>query len=237
MTPEFVAGLARCNEPDELLCETLDALISGTCAPSRILIVDNGDRPIGDAPLADLFASRCDVQISRPDHNLGCAASWNLIWRWAGDAAAIILNADLAVAPDTLEKMLAVAAPAVVLGYGFGCFRVDREIRDAVGVFDESYYPVYYEDADYRRRLRLADIHPVEWPIHPATVVRPGRERAPTGIVHGKHDPDGYQGWRGDRLSWFRGRVESNRAYYAAKWGGEPDHETYEVPFAGAPRP
>ncbi len=48
---------------------------------------------------------------------------------------------------------------------------------------------------------------------------------------HGKHDPDGYQGWRGDKLAWFQERVAQNHERYRQKWGGEPGQETYETPF------
>lgn len=249
---DAVVGLARCNEPDEVVAETLDALAAGTVRPRRLVIVDNGDAPMSPAlldrarPVADgalwirapwprLYCLSTPGEPAPPACNLGCAASWNLISGIAQDAPCVVLNADLAVSPDTLARVLAVPAPAVVLAYAFGCFRIDAEIRREVGAFDEAFYPVYYEDTDYRRRLRLAGVPIVEWPIAPAEVVRPGRERAPTGICHGKHDPDGYQGWRRDRLAWFHDRVAANRAYYVEKWGGPPDGETHDRPWGSEP--
>lgn len=231
---ELRVGLARCNEPAELLLETIGALLSGTKPPDRVLVVDNGDDPLPAGTLRQVGGPR--ICVARAGRNLGCAASWNLILRWSRRARlGIIVNADLAVAGDTLEKIAEVPRPAVVLAYGFGCFRIDPEVTDLVGNFDEAFYPVYFEDVDYRRRLRLASVSPVEWPTQPASFVAPGRERAPTGIVHGKHDPEGYQGWRGDRLAQFEASVNEGRAYYYRKWGGGPAEEVYEVPFDGQP--
>ena len=245
-TGAFDVGLARCNEPDEILDETLRAIARETRIPDQIFLVDHGDAPLSLArqdALRDLVGSpgspgspeSCEgaLQILRPRRNLGCAGAWNLIHQYARDPV-IILNADCAVAPDTFERVLAYPAPAVVLAYGFGCFRIDREIRDRIGDFDETFYPVYWEDADFRRRLRLAGISVIEWPTEPVATIAPGREQAMSGIIHGKHDPDGYQGWRGHRIAWFHACVEANRRYYLAKWGGDLGEETFQIPFNGA---
>ncbi len=226
---DFLVGVPCCNEPPEVLTETFRAILASTRRPTRVLIIDNGDAEISGDTLTKLGFLRADVV--RPQQNLGCAGAWNLIHRLAHPLPAIVLNADCAVTEETFAQMLAAPAPAVVLAYGFGCFRIDAEIRRLVGDFDEAFYPVYGEDHDYRRRLRLAGVAVLEWSTQAVAVVRPGREQAASGIAHGKHDPDGYQGWRGDDLARFHARVEANRAYYRTKWGGGPDQETYRVPF------
>jgi hypothetical protein len=233
---DFVVGLARCNEPDAVLDDTLRAVAQSTRRPAWVLLVDNGDAPLS-LERADALRRLAGAPLSvvRPRRNLGCAGAWNLIHRTTRPRITIVLNADCAVAPDTFERALAHPAPAVVLAYGFGCFRIDSEIRDRVGDFDETFYPVYLEDADYRCRLRLAGVQTVEWPTEPVARVAPGRERAASGVVHGKHDPDGYQGWRGPRLAWFHACVEANRRYFLAKWGGEPNAEAYTTPFGEPP--
>jgi len=236
----FVVGFARCNEPAAILSETLEAIAASSRRPSRIRIIDNGDDPLSirtiDAAFMRLEASlNIRIEIYRSDKNRGCAASWNLLHEFGDDAGErqVILNADCAVAPDTFEDMLSVPAPTAVLAYGFGCFLIDEEIRQTVGPFDAEFYPAYFEDADYRRRMALAGIVPNEWPIVEVDRPAPGRSRASTGITHGSHDPDGYQGWRGNKLGWFWERYEANRRRYLAKWGGEPGHETFAEPFDG----
>ncbi len=225
----FAVGIVRCNEPRHILAETLDAIAASSQQPALVAMVDNGD-----TPLDTYLWSRVSTYV-RHDRNLGCAGGWNQLYRMTGKRRTVILNADCAVAPDTFEKMVAVPAPAVVLAYGFGCFLIDEEIRQRVGTFDEDFYPVYFEDTDYRRRMKLAGIEPIEWPIVLDQVIVPGRERVTTGITHGSYDPDGYQGWRGDKLAWFRDRYECNKLLYAAKWGGPPGEETFGVPFGGHP--
>jgi len=245
MSDTFLVGIPCCNEPRSVLAETLGAILASTRLPSRILVVDNGDAELpkckisGEFPIDEITEYRSPVEapridVVRPERNLGCAGSWNLLHRLAGPSPIVLLNADCAVTPDTFERMMASPSP-VVLAYGFGCFRIAEEVTRSVGEFDEAFYPVYLEDADYRRRLRLAGIVAEEWPTTAEAIVRTGRERAPTGIEHGKHDPDGYQGWRGDKLAWFHACVAQNRARYLAKWGGEPNAEAYATPFDARP--
>ena len=231
--PEFIVGMPTCNEPRDLLTETLAAIHQSSRQPSKILIIDNGDVALQSG---HDWNDRTPITIARPGTNIGCAAAWNRLHKYAGLKTLIIINADCAVAPDTFERMLEAPAPAVVLAFGFSCFRIDAGIRDIVGDFDEAFYPAYFEDTDYRRRLQLADIEPIEWPRIVSKIVYPGRESVTSGITHGKHDPDGYQGWRAEKLEWFRDRYEANKKLYADKWGGEPGHETFNQPFGGVSR-
>lgn len=232
----FVVGFGRCNESAQIIDETLDAIARSTRQPERILIVDNGD-----VPATDVYGALLDargVELTRPGRNIGCAGAWNLIHAIATEGAAspprvITLNADCAVAPDTFERMLEVPAPAIMLGFGFGCFIADSEIRREIGGFDETFYPAYFEDGDYRRRANLAGVVVHEWPIEYVERLALGRDRTSRGIVHGSYDADGYQGWRGEKLAWFWECYEKNRRYYIAKWGGDPGSETFSVPFDG----
>jgi hypothetical protein len=226
---DFVVGIARCNETDDVFGKTLASIASSSRLPSSVIIVDNGDVALAKPDLP------VQVVLLRPDHNMGCAGSWNfLLWSaYVQGVVPIIINADTAVAKDTFAKMLAVPSPAVVLAYGFGCFRLDEGIYTQIGGFDEEFHPVYCEDVDYRRRLKLAGIPAVEWPIFPALEIGPGRVRSPVGIEHGKHDEAGYQGWTADKAAWFADRLEANKARYVRKWGGTPYEETYTSPFDG----
>ncbi len=178
---DFIVGIPRCDEPRDVLVQTLHAILASDRQPSRVLVVDNGTDRVPDDVLAEL--GTLPVDVIRPQRNLGCAGSWNLLHRLAAPLPVILLNADCAVAPDTFTQVLAWHPPAVVLAYAFGCFRVDEEVWRAVGDFDEAFYPVYFEDADYRRRLRLASVTVHEWPTTTASTPSPGRERATTGII------------------------------------------------------
>jgi hypothetical protein len=89
-----------------------------------------------------------------------------------------------------------------------------RQVFDTIGLFDENFFPAYYEDNDFVRRLELADIHSPANPM-PKVAMRHCRCATAWHLKNGYAKPD--FGRLGD--------------YYRQKWGGDPGHETYERPF------
>jgi GT2 family glycosyltransferase len=94
----------------------------------------------------------------------------------------------------------------------FACFNL--KIVDEIGLWDNN-LPWYFADIDYYRRLKLAGFKVIE---------------AGQGVTHAasqtiNSDP---------RLKFLNGiTFPLHAAYYKAKWGGEPDHETFTEPFDG----
>jgi hypothetical protein len=202
------------------------AVRASTVAPAYTVVVDNGD---------SRFASAGDHSVVvRPSANVGRAGAWNIVLRLAfetlGLGHAILLDGDCAVAPDTFGRMLA-SPSAVVCAQGFSCFRLDEGAWRTVGEFDEEFWPISLEDADYRRRLALAGVSVEEWPLEEHARPSLGRVTYTSGITHGGPWPDGYQGWSGRKLARFQERLEANRKRYAKKWGGPPGKETLSAPF------
>jgi hypothetical protein len=224
----IVLGIPRCNETPKVFGATLAAVRASTLQPYVKLIVDNGDAPL---PPVDGFG------VMRPGRNTGCAGAWNAILLRAFNElhakTAIVINGDCAVAIGTFERLMS-SPPPLVLAMGFSCFRIDAEVWQHVGPFDELYYPVYWEDADYRRRLSLAGWHVDEWPADVVGRETPYRAMYSTGITHGWRDPEAecrYQNWPVAKHEWFEARWRANRDRYVAKWGGLPGEETHTVPF------
>jgi len=222
----FVLGIPRCNEPPEVLSATFEAVRRSAQVPDLSIVVDNGDEPLGPVE---------GFGVVRPGRNVGCAGAWNVIClRALNELEAdhvVIINGDCEVARDTFQRLLASPKPAV-FAHGFSCFRLSREVWQKVGPFDELYYPVYWEDTDYRRRMQLAGVESENWPVE--EVYRPsyGRAKYVSGITHGWGREDGsYQGWRGEKDRWFRDGLARNRERYLAKWGGLPGEETHLIPF------
>ena len=221
----FVLGIPRCAEPPAIFGATIKAALASTAQPLARIIVDNGDGPLD--PVAGF-------ELLRPGRNIGCAGAWNVLCRAGferGADSVILINGDCAVAPDTFARMLA-SAHKLVAAQGFSCFRIDRGLWQSIGEFDEAYYPVYWEDTDYRRRLGLAGEVIDEWPL--VEIARPSYGRAvyQSGITHGwLIEGAGYQGWTGERQAWFHERWKANRDRYVAKWGGMPGEETLSTPF------
>jgi len=173
------------------------------------------------------------------------AATWNeaLNFCWAcGALATLVVNNDVRLAPNTLELLwgeltranaLLVTAIGVTKeqfqpgqlhlqatdGHGgpdFSCFLVHRECH-ARYPFDERFVPAFCEDLDYHRRLMLDGegdrIYSINLPyLHYASTTLKSldpkvRARIEAQIVHGA------------------------RAYYAKKWGGSENKETFTAPF------
>lgn len=227
---KFAIALPRLNETD-LLTETIESVRASSLLPDQIILVDNGDEPLSVLPSGSwglhyvrpprLQNRGFDVQ------STSVAASWNIAFRKTS-LPVVLLNSDCAVARKTFEEMMNDPA-RVVCAYYFACARVDHEVWQEVGPFDEDFYPAYYEDTDYRRRLNLCGVSISDWAVEPFTVVSVGRTRSVREITHGKEKPC----WSGDKLAWFHDRIEECKQRYVAKWGGMPGRETFATPFDG----
>ena len=101
------------------------------------------------------------VRVARPFHNLGVAGAWNLILRSFPEAAlALIINHDITLAPGVLAEALQRLdsdrpqfLSLMPAERAFSAFLLTALAWDAVGLFDERFYPAYCEDLDYRDRL------------------------------------------------------------------------------------
>ena len=223
----FVLGIPRSSEPAPLFEETLRAVQASTASPAYTIVVDNGD---------ERFAvDGSQAVVIRPSANVGRAGAWNIVLRLAFETLsvgrAVLLDGDLAVAPDTFDRMLASQA-SVVCAHGFSCFRLDEAPWRTVGEFDEEFWPSSFEDADYRRRLALAGVPVEEWPIEEHSRAAQGRVTRVTyasGIAHNRTDR--HRGWSARRVARLRTELEANRKRYAQKWGGLPGAETLSTPF------
>ena len=169
--------------------------------------------------------------------NRGLARSWNeglhQSFR-AGAEISLLVNDDLAFVDDGFGRFAALmeGAGPVGLGFlhgletggspyagqvlqqGFACCAITPRAIERVGYFDETFRPAYYEDCDYFRRCVLADV-----PMLTMDGVAVEHERSRTT----RTNPE------------IRSRnadiMRVNRAYYTAKWGGDPEHETFGRPF------
>lgn len=209
---DFTVGIPTVNH-HELLVKAIDSICDNTVRPTRVIVIDNGDIKPWIPSLWEV-----PVHVVRPQQNLGVAASWNLLMKLISPMPAIIMNDDCVLGEGVLEKMMGYPSPAVVCAHGFACFRLDQEIRKKVGDFDEEFYPAYYEDADYRYRLKLEGIPYIDW------------DTATNDIQHGK-DHLNFQKWNVEKMAWFHKRLAMNYEYYLKKWGGGIEAEVFTSPF------
>lgn len=96
----------------------------------------------------------------------------------------------------------------------FSCFMITEQTIQEIGWFDTNFWPAYFEDNDYKRRIDLSPYNAYSvWSaeiFHAGSVSQnmiPGQPVVPPWMF------------------------EKNRAYYANKWGGWPGFETFDTPF------
>lgn len=214
----MILGVPTLNRYD-LLDKLILSAESGTLKPSEYLIVDNGGRFEAEAPRMASVTAALDrgVQfvVLKPGGNMGVAASWNALLDRAGDKLIAIVNDDVELNVDALERLNAAADNCDFVDAGGGClFTQTRTCTELVGPYDENFYPAYYEDSDYERRLALAGVT---------------QHRLSGLIAH--HE---------DRATMFadtsgeigRGMTQ-NGELFRRKWGDLPGKEVFTEPFNG----
>jgi hypothetical protein len=106
-------------------------------------------------------------------------------------------------------------------GAMFCVFLIKHECWQRVGRFDESFWPGYFEDDDYHRRMKLIGIEEFQVPdtdyYHHVSATL--KTLSPTE--------------RGVQSTQF----VRNREYYIHKWGGLPGRETLSSPNLSPTRP
>lgn len=124
-----------------------------------LLIIDNGHSNRGTYELMHIYENPMIYKthtISLPS-NLGVAASWNLgIKVFAWSEYWCIVNDDVTFEPGALQLLeLASSDGRIALANSpepWCAFTLGESVVDQVGLFDEAFYPAYFEDNDYLRR-------------------------------------------------------------------------------------
>lgn len=166
--------------------------------------------------------------------NRGLSTSWNdglLAGYENGADVVLIANDDITCTPDDVQHLAEEAythrdcfhvvgdmvnvPTGATVDSQFGLCAVNPIALDAIGMFDENIFPIYWEDVDYIKRARLAHLR--EHHIGRTNIVHQGSKSSVSvpGMVQ--------------YLSQF---YNLNQAYYYRKWGGASiGHELYDVPF------
>ena len=183
----------------------------------RYYVIDNGGRYGPEDPREWADA----VHVCRPGTNLGFASSVNLAIKANLTAPWwFFVNDDIVFAPGDMERMAeamwAAEGPLVALlqDCGFSAFAVNDQAIEAVGWFDESYYPAYCEDCDWSWRSKMAGVKGI---TVPGTTVHLRSQTIQGNINRRKANDRTYM---------------RNKEYHLSKWGGkEPREEIYATPF------
>ncbi|MHB1098514.1 MAG: glycosyltransferase family 2 protein [Burkholderiales bacterium] len=152
-----------------ILCgpETLTRMVKSIDFPvAHLIIIDNG-LCLHSLKVASAYVGRVDV-IPLPA-NLGVAASWNLGVKVSPMSPWwMIANYDIVFEPGSMARFHEQSnRHGILLGghewdwqHRWSCFTVGEDIIRDVGLWDERFFPAYFEDTDYERRLGLNGIVP-----------------------------------------------------------------------------
>jgi len=232
MKPIPVLGIPHYNRPDLLArcVASIDHLVE------TLVIVNQGPEPVSVNRLLDGLRVLPFQLITIEHPNAGVAGAWNeIIKLFPGRSPAanmwwLISNNDIEFAPGDLGKMAGeisnpkyqIPNEPLALAYGnhgASWFGITAAGVDAVGLFDENFYPAYLEDCDWSWRAKLA-----------------GARLADVPDVHARHGDEVLPGSctinSDQRLALNNMRTHGgNFQYYREKWGGINGQELFKTPF------
>ncbi|HEY7821281.1 MAG TPA: glycosyltransferase [Acidimicrobiia bacterium] len=119
----------------------------------HLVVIDNSGRGV-DIPDGPWQESTLLIMPS----NLGVAASWNLAIKMAHrDPFVMICSDDMWWPEGAMDRFVEQSAEdrlVVSATWPHWCaFTIGMRLVHTVGLFDEGYYPAYFEDTEYQRRL------------------------------------------------------------------------------------
>lgn len=193
--------------------------------PADVLVVNNNTVDAGFYERLTALAGSRGLTLWHPEHNLGVAASWNLIvrlgWGWGHEVVFLGSN-DTLLRPGTLaaahERLLAAPEDEPLLHiHAWNFFALHTRAIPRVGWFDENFYPAYKEDQDYAYRCELAGVR------HPdLRAPECGAEHLQSQTI--RSDPEYETRNQSTHFAW-------NLPYYLSKWGGDRGEERFTTPF------
>lgn len=213
LTTSFSIGIPTINRWD--LLKPFLPVYKKDFPNTNLFIVDNGDQIQEDQdPLIRFYFGI----VHRPASNMGVAASWNWLCETifaAGHTHALILNDDVylgasqrAVSAIINDKPWAFQK---TLRDDWCAFILPKTIYENVGPFDERFFPCYFEDRDYMRRMRHKGCSIVQ-----TQVLNPAIYKSSQSVEKDKS---------------LLQNFEKNKQLYIAIWGGPPGQEKFSSPY------
>jgi hypothetical protein len=128
-------------------------LASVDCPVDHLVVIDNSGRGLDlpDGPWGE-------ATVLRMPCNFGVAASWNLAVRMGHREQWVMVASDDVTFPSGALAGFAEASSedrlVVSATWPHWCaFTIGMRVVQTVGLFDEGYYPAYFEDTEYERRM------------------------------------------------------------------------------------
>jgi GT2 family glycosyltransferase len=204
---KLIIGIPTINRAD-LLNEAL-ANYFEDFKTTEIVICDNGKQ--------EIITREKNFVIYRPEQNLGVSGSWNMIMDYAEKVKGthvLMLNDDIYLGKSEQEILTIIRLwnPEFLCTELNWCsYILSVDAYQKAGRFDENFFPAYFEDNDYFRRMLLADVQMIF-----NSMLNPITYRNSMTIQKSPELNNGF---------------EKNRQYYISKWGGQPTQEKFNTPF------
>lgn len=209
------------------LCEeSVDAVMAGSLKPDKIFILDDSGTDVG-ATLQNNLLEKYPQQVTfvAAHERRGVAKSWNSFFTFTDDDYLVIANDDIKVHKYSLEHIInaekqyhySFICGDHASGNAFSLFLLRRDLWAKLGGFDEQFFPAYFEDNDFFRRMQL-----IEHAIH--TVPEASYDHVGSSTL---------KRYTADETLQHHSQFRANRDYYYRKWGGLPGEEVYTAPFNG----
>ena len=143
--------------------DLLDRMVSSIDYPvGHLLIIDNGASDVLEDMAIDVPACVEHTTYLPMPANLGVAASWNLgIKSFPYDERWFIVSNDVRFEAGALQRLSEARSDEITLSSMFPhwqAFALGYEAVKRVGLFDEGFFPAYFEDTDYKRRAEHAGV-------------------------------------------------------------------------------
>lgn len=143
--------------------ELADRLLASIDYPvENLVIVDNSGKQEYAPVKPDMVKRMWVIQVP---YGLGYGGGLNLIVKTTPFAPYwVLLNDDSVLAPGALQKISEEVDPNTInflniSPYWSGFVLGEKVVKD-VGLFDERFHPIYFEDNDYERRIINAGFEP-----------------------------------------------------------------------------
>lgn len=207
--------------------------ISNKLIPSKIFIMDNGIHDtiaypfiINSLDISDLdendssikeYIDQNDLCVFDPKINLGVAASWNWFIKNTSPSFCedntsfwIIANDDIIFYSTTLYNLVQAINkyPYMILGNGgaWSLMALHNNVISKIGLFDENFYPAYFEDNDYHHRMKLENLD----------------FKIPGTVAYNHATSSTIKAYSPERMKKHHHDFKCNRQYFINKWGNDP---------------
>lgn len=126
----------------------------------HLVIVDNSGKAVWNPVKPDLVQN---LWVVRVPFGLGLVGAWNLVVKSTPYAPYwVLVNDDAWFEPGALKLIEQQADPNVLcfpqVEPKWSCIVLGERVVDEVGLYDERFYPLYFDDNDFERRIVLAGL-------------------------------------------------------------------------------